>query len=136
MANSIIPPSEQCRELTAIDGMAMRTIAAGRRTFFVEVYDKSMESNDKDALSEGEKAFAAAGSYNLDTKYASGDAVIAIVPGYEKTLIRKFKQTAVGADGDVSFDLAALNPDFDSVKDAHLRGAIIVARVIGAYRSL
>jgi SOS-response transcriptional repressor LexA len=107
------------------------TIEGGKRVFSVEVYDKSMESSDKSSLFFGEKAF-----YNPDTKYSSGDIVLAIVPGYAKALIRKYRQTAVDTEGKVSFDLVALNPDFDSVRDAHTRGAVIVARAIGAYRSL
>jgi SOS-response transcriptional repressor LexA len=107
------------------------TIEGGRRVFSIEVYDKSMESSDKSSLFLGEKAF-----FNPDIAYASGDIIIAVVPGYAKALIRKYRQTAVDADGAVSYDLAALNPDFDSVKDAHTRQAVIVARAIGAYRTL
>lgn len=107
------------------------TIEGGKRVFSVEVYDKSMESGDKSSLFLGEKAF-----FNPDIVYASGDIVIAVVPGYAKALIRKYRQTAVDPEGNVSFDLIALNPDFDSVKDAHARQAVISARAIGAYRTL
>lgn len=107
------------------------TLESGKRVFSVEVYDKSMESNDKGALFVGEKAF-----FNPDDKYSSGDIIIAVVPGYTKALIRKYRQTAVDAKGLVSFDLIALNPDFDSVHAAHERETVIVARAIGAYRSL
>jgi SOS-response transcriptional repressor LexA len=107
------------------------TLESGKRVFSIEVYDKSMESTDKNALFAGEKAF-----FNPDEKYSSGDIIIAVVPGYAKALIRKYRQTAVDAEGRVSFDLIALNPDFDSVHAAHEREAVIVARAIGAYRSL
>lgn len=107
------------------------TLENGKRTFSIEVYDKSMEGEHKSSLFMGEKAF-----FNPDIKWASGDIVIAIVPGYMKALIRKYCQTAVDADGVASFDLVALNPDFDSVRDAHARQAVIVARAIGAYRTL
>jgi len=102
-----------------------------KRVFSMEVYDRSMECTDKNALFVGEKVF-----FNPDDKYSSGDIVIAVVPGYAKALIRKYRQTAVDADGAVSFDLIALNPDFDSVQAAHARQATIVARAIGAYRTL
>lgn len=107
------------------------TLENDKRVFSIEVYDKSMESTDKSALFLGEKAF-----FNPDEKYSSGDIIIAVVPGYARALIRKYRQTAVDVEGNVSFDLIALNPDFDSVHAAHERKTVIVARAIGAYRSL
>lgn len=101
-----------------------------KRTAAFMMQDPSMEGvNKEESISQGEYVFI-----DPDGEYATGEAVVAIAPGFDSVIVRKYRVKAIGEGGKPCFDLVALNPDYPSVFDAHEKDVQIIGPVVGAFR--
>lgn len=107
-------------------------LETGERTFAVMMHDQAMECLHPDRIAYGEYAFV-----DPDETPRAGDVVFAIdVPGFKDGIIRKYRVSSHNDQGEPSFDLIPLNPDYPSVIGASAKGVKVVGPIVGAFRAM
>ncbi len=103
---------------------------SAKRIFAVEMPDKSMESDERESIAQGDRLFI-----NPEEEYKTGNIVVAMAPGFVGLIVRKYRIKSFDADAKPVFELVPLNSDFPAVLGEQALQAQIIGRVIGVFRS-